>query len=561
MGAAASLWPLLAGVDVEGATSCPTASAVESRLASSREGRLVLSGSPSSLNVRLLDDDGRLLGERALAMNGTCDELADAAAVLVSAWTITVPEIALPELIPQAVVSVLEPGGPKATEAPIAMARPLAFAEPRLASRYEARIPVGPALELARARHRSSQHDLFAGGAHAIGGGFTSATGFVGGYRYVPWPWVGVETRVSLYSSGLSSLGSEVLAGFGDPPLVELPDLFAPRWTVATAGSLSLARGSARAFGIVGGAGLDLRAITGIGVGGVARHDDGSARTLPIFEAGGGLSLNVFREAIGADVEFVDLFFADRAGGLTHSVQVQALLRISPDPAAWRAWDPVDAPEKGLGLRFILTPKAGTSFTGGYTTTRALSLDVAFDIFDFLGVEALGLYAFPSPSSLTEILLDRGKLTPPLAALAQLRWAVAGGIRVNVLRGRFAPLGLPVEGDSTLYVAGGAGVGGWRVPCTPGAALESGVCPMIDSSIVDPSSVSFVHAPEQRTVIGHFGAGLHFGIIEPVAVSLELRDFVFRASHLQPDSFDPVQSASRATIHVVLAQAGISVIL
>ncbi len=46
----------------------------------------------------------------------------------------------------------------------------------------------------------------------------------------------------------------------------------------------------------------------------------------------------------------------------------------------------------------------------------------------------------------------------PVGALRFRAPEPAGGLRVDALRGRFAPLGLPIDGDFTFYLAGGDGI-------------------------------------------------------------------------------------------------------
>src|SRR5687767_7906503 len=94
----------LSSFEVEGGGSCPDPEAVKARLAElSIEGAHVvqLRVLTDRLQVRLLDARGALVGERDLMRNSSCEELAEATAVLVSAWTIDVPALELPALEPE----------------------------------------------------------------------------------------------------------------------------------------------------------------------------------------------------------------------------------------------------------------------------------------------------------------------------------------------------------------------------------------------------------------------------------------------------------------------------
>jgi hypothetical protein len=85
---------LLASVSVQGGTSCPDPSLVTERLRqllpapSVGEGGEVARIDPTSdgLQVRLLRADGSVAGERLLRGQHPCDQLADAAAVMIATW-------------------------------------------------------------------------------------------------------------------------------------------------------------------------------------------------------------------------------------------------------------------------------------------------------------------------------------------------------------------------------------------------------------------------------------------------------------------------------------------
>lgn len=84
---------------VEGATTCPTPDAVEARLAELAggvRGRVVLAGTGRGLEVRFFDGEGALVAERELDGGGTCEALAEAASVVVWAWTLRLPPASSP---------------------------------------------------------------------------------------------------------------------------------------------------------------------------------------------------------------------------------------------------------------------------------------------------------------------------------------------------------------------------------------------------------------------------------------------------------------------------------
>jgi hypothetical protein len=108
----------LFAVVIEGAGDCPAAAAVEERL------RPLLSPGPSAdvarltveeqaLRVTLVRADGSVAGSRVITGRHTCDELADAAAVVISTWQLEATEQArLPAPPPPAPVAVMPAPAP-----------------------------------------------------------------------------------------------------------------------------------------------------------------------------------------------------------------------------------------------------------------------------------------------------------------------------------------------------------------------------------------------------------------------------------------------------------------
>jgi hypothetical protein len=85
---------LMASVSVQGAASCPDPALVAERLrqllpespSAERLAIARLDPLPTGLQVQLLSADGTLVGERMLPGQHPCDQLADAAAVMIATW-------------------------------------------------------------------------------------------------------------------------------------------------------------------------------------------------------------------------------------------------------------------------------------------------------------------------------------------------------------------------------------------------------------------------------------------------------------------------------------------
>jgi hypothetical protein len=86
----------LLAVLVEGASTCPVPAAVEERLRTllpaSAPGVVRLTSEEAGLRVTLLRADGSAAGSRVFGGQHSCDELADAAAVVISTWQLDAVE-------------------------------------------------------------------------------------------------------------------------------------------------------------------------------------------------------------------------------------------------------------------------------------------------------------------------------------------------------------------------------------------------------------------------------------------------------------------------------------
>ncbi len=545
------LLPLIAAFEVHGDAGCPNVDDLRARLAdvpSASDEIVELEVSSEYLRVRLRDPAGALVGERDLDRKVGCAELMEAVAVLISVWTIDLPGVEI---------------GPAPGDVPMKTAP----AVPRLPSKPAA--PEPTTIETERAVDGRAQHELLVGFSHGIGSRLTYADGLLASYRYWLLEGAGIEAVLNAYPrNGLGGLAQEVeLSGLANA----LSDEHAPEWSLGAGAVVSLARAPMHLIGLLEGPSLEIYAAIAAGVGNVRRpatmslatETPESNRIAPIFQAGGGLRVFAFREAIALEIELRELFFPDPSGGITQSLQLQGGLRISLDPAGWHdSGDAVEPPLRSLANHLSITPAAGISLVDPFVRASALTLDLDYDIFDFLAVEVLGSYLFASPSGLTRELLDKGKLTPELARLTQLDWALAAGVRVNVVRSRLTPLGIPFDGDLTLYLAAGAGVGSTRVPCTPGMALDPDVfglgatCPPADE--VQGDRPVFVYEPNRLKVLGHVGGGINFSLFDAFALTVELRDYIFHARVVRPEVSAPTQQMTAATRHVLLAQAGVT---
>ncbi len=89
---------LLSAIQVSGETECPTAASVQHALVELAPGaeaasqrRATLKAAEGALTLAFLDAEGHTLGERLLPAAGTCEQRAEAAAVILVAWSGELP--------------------------------------------------------------------------------------------------------------------------------------------------------------------------------------------------------------------------------------------------------------------------------------------------------------------------------------------------------------------------------------------------------------------------------------------------------------------------------------
>jgi hypothetical protein len=537
-----SLVALLAAsaFQVEGAGSCPRPEQVKARLdriAAEGDHVVELHRLDDRLQVRLLDSRGDVVGERDLIGKSSCEELAEATAVLVSAWTIDVPALELP---------VLEPTPPAQEEPP-----PAPVAAPPVVARAPMIVPTPftPAVQTEIAPEHRSRHDLTAGFSVGVGSRFTSAAGIAAAYDY--WFLDGLAVEASIH--GHFAHGAQ--APFEQ--FFVIPDFYTPTFVFSANIVPSFARGPARLAGLWPGPGVELYGALGVGIGNVRNDVFSDDVITAIFQAGAGLRFHVFREAIAIETELRDLFFIDPDGGVTDSVHWQAGLRVGMDASGWKARDQEDRPTTELGGRLVLTPMAGIAPLDSNVIAGAISGAATYEIFEFLGVELVGSYLFPSTTDKFDQQLEAARLTPEPAKLTQLLWAFGGGVRINALRGRFSPLGVAFDGDLTLYFAGGAAIGQSRTPCVPGLQQNGSECLLGEVVPLD----GVVYGARELEAIGYAAGGLQLDFNDWFGGTVEFRDFIFDSHVFRPDGSDPFLADTRAIRHVALLQIGATFLL
>ena len=133
-----ALWLARPLLPLAGDSACPTPAEVGDRLAQlsgfptedpgSDQHRAYLSGADGMVHVELLGSDGRLLAERTLSRTGSCADLAEAVAVVISTWEAEFnPHIATSVALPPRAPAP----GPAPAPAEVVTVKPLSVARLR----------------------------------------------------------------------------------------------------------------------------------------------------------------------------------------------------------------------------------------------------------------------------------------------------------------------------------------------------------------------------------------------------------------------------------------------
>jgi hypothetical protein len=101
-------WLALPMIEVTGSTTCPMPAQVQERLSGlglqadgGERHKAVLAGSDKRIHIALFGADGGVLAQRDLDKVGTCNELAEAVAVVLSTWEARIrPKLATPQVWP-----------------------------------------------------------------------------------------------------------------------------------------------------------------------------------------------------------------------------------------------------------------------------------------------------------------------------------------------------------------------------------------------------------------------------------------------------------------------------
>ncbi|MBK8013971.1 MAG: outer membrane beta-barrel domain-containing protein [Deltaproteobacteria bacterium] len=185
-----------------------------------------------------------------------------------------------------------------------------------------------------------------------------------------------------------------------------------------------------------------------------------------------------------------------------------------------------------------LTPLFTSSFSDRFVRALGPAASVTYHVAENFGLEAFGLFLFPSASGLTSEIFADGLLRPEVAKLTQMLWASGLGFQWSPVYGKMQIFGAPL-GNFSFYVGAGAAVGMTRVRCEPTKALDPNrgfdppVCPETSADVVD-GKVEEVYEPNTLRVMASVAGGVRFYFSNTIGLKLEVRDYIFPARVYQP---------------------------
>lgn len=214
--------------------------------------------------------------------------------------------------------------------------------------------------------------------------------------------------------------------------------------------------------------------------------------------------------------------------------------------------------------RIELTPMFAASFTDRFVETYAPAASVTYHFAENFGLEFYGAYMFPTESGLRREIFEEHQLTPEIAKVVQMLWAVGIGVQWSPIYGKVQIFGRTL-GNFNLYVGVGGGIGQTRVECISSQALDPergfdpAVCPMLEEVPgADDRAARFVYEPARLQIMGAFSGGMRFYFSDKVGLKFEVKNYVFPARIYRPGNDDSTQRFTDAIRNNVFAQLGLS---
>ena len=213
-------------------------------------------------------------------------------------------------------------------------------------------------------------------------------------------------------------------------------------------------------------------------------------------------------------------------------------------------------------IELTLNP-ASISFTDRFVQTYGAGAGVGYHIAENFGIELAGVYLFPFESDLTTEILREGKLTPEIAKLTQMLWAVGAGVEWSPVYGKIEIFD-KFLGNFGVYVTTSVGVGQTRVQCTPATPLDPDVfgpskeCETLAATNDPNDAFKTVYEPARTVPMISIGGGIRFFFADFIGLRVEVRDWLFPARVYRPGSNELTQRYTDAIRNNVFFNIGVS---
>jgi len=227
--------------------------------------------------------------------------------------------------------------------------------------------------------------------------------------------------------------------------------------------------------------------------------------------------------------------------------------------------------------KFELTPMGAVSFTDRFVVNGGWAASVSYHLAENFGVEMYGAQLFPNESGLTDEILERGRLTPEIAKLTQMRWGWGVGVQWSPIYGKIEIFDISL-GNLGFYLAAGIGAGQSRVQCTLTTPLDPNVfgesrntpgMPRLcgerdDGTLPMPmtgdreDAFRIFYEPNRTHFMATIGGGVRFYFSNLIGLKLEVKDWLFPARVFRPGSNEPTQRYTDAIRSNIFVQAGAS---
>jgi outer membrane beta-barrel protein len=216
-----------------------------------------------------------------------------------------------------------------------------------------------------------------------------------------------------------------------------------------------------------------------------------------------------------------------------------------------------------VNRKFEVTVMGSASFTDRFVQSFGPAAAVTYHLAENFGLQAFGVFMFPTESGLTDEILREGQLRPEVAKLTQMLWGAGIGAEWSPIYGKLELFGASL-GNFNFFVNVGAGLGQTRVLCQQGQLLDENVHgPGSQCQLSEPGADPFdpVYEPSRLQFMTAIGGGVRFYFSNQFGLKLEIKDWLFPARVFSPGVDDPSLRFTDAIRNNLYVQLGLSYLI